>query len=92
MSNLQEYLAGTDPTNSLSSFRIVSLVAEGGSLRVTWTASVQKTNALQTSSDPVTNYTDIFVVTNTVFGVTNYLDSGASTNVPARYYRVRLVP
>ncbi len=23
---------------------------------------------------------------------TNYLDTGAATNAPARYYRVRLVP
>ena len=25
-------------------------------------------------------------------GTTNYLDVGGATNVPARYYRVRLVP
>jgi len=31
-------------------------------------------------------------VTNTVSTVTNYLDSGAATNFPARYYRVRLTP
>jgi hypothetical protein len=24
--------------------------------------------------------------------VTNYLDAGGATNIPARYYRVRLVP
>jgi hypothetical protein len=35
---------------------------------------------------------DIFIVTNTVGSTTNYLDSGAATNKPARYYRVRLVP
>jgi hypothetical protein len=31
-------------------------------------------------------------VTNTIGAVTNYLDLGATTNVPSRYYRVRLVP
>ena len=31
-------------------------------------------------------------VTNTVGTTTNYLDLGAATNVPAFYYRVRLVP
>jgi len=31
-------------------------------------------------------------VTNTVGTVTNYLDIGAATNVPAFYYRVRLSP
>src|SRR5437870_3526531 len=34
----------------------------------------------------------IFAVTNTVGTTTNYLDIGAATNVPAFYYRVRLVP
>ena len=38
------------------------------------------------------NFTDIFTVTNTVGTVTNYLDTGATTNFPSRYYRVRLVP
>ena len=38
------------------------------------------------------NFTDIFTVTNTVSTVTNYLDVGAATNFPARYYRVRLLP
>jgi hypothetical protein len=38
------------------------------------------------------NFADIFTVTNTVGTTTNYLDIGAATNIPARYYRVRLVP
>ena len=32
------------------------------------------------------------LATNTVGGVTNYLDLGLATNAPARYYRIRLVP
>jgi hypothetical protein len=39
-----------------------------------------------------TNFADIFTVTNTVGTTTNYLDTSAATNVPARFYRVRLVP
>ena len=57
-----------------------------------------RTNALQATAgnasggyNPI-NFTDIFTVTNTVGTTTNYLDTGAATNVPARYYRVRLVP
>ena len=38
------------------------------------------------------NFAAIFTVTNTVGTTTNYLDIGAATNVPAFYYRVRLVP
>ena len=36
MSNLQEYLAGTDPTNSASFFSITAVAQEGNDVRVTW--------------------------------------------------------
>jgi T5SS/PEP-CTERM-associated repeat protein len=93
MSNLQKYLAGIDPTNSASSFRITSLVVTSDDVLVTWTMGSGKTNALQaTTGDPSCGYTDIFTASNTVGTVTNYLDTGAATNSPSRYYRVRLVP
>ncbi|MGD0649781.1 MAG: fibronectin type III domain-containing protein [Verrucomicrobiia bacterium] len=97
MSNLQEYLAGTDPTNSLSVLRITAIAQEGDDMRVTWTMGNGKTNALQaTAGDDgggfTNTFTDLFIVTNTVGTVTNYLDAGGATNSPARYYRVRLVP
>lgn len=37
-------------------------------------------------------FTGIFTVTNSADTITNYLDAGAATNAPSRYYRVRLVP
>ena len=98
MSNLQEYLAGTDPTNKASGFRITAVATEGVNLRVTWTIGSGRTNALQRTSGTAdgsystNNFADIFTVTNTVGTVTNYLDVGGATNRPARYYRVRLVP
>jgi len=94
-SNLQEYLAGTDPTNSASYFHIVSIQPSGSDMLVTWMMGSGKTNALQAmtgSSYNTNNYADIFIVTNTVGPTTNYLDLGAATNAPNRYYRVRLVP
>ena len=97
-SNLQEYLAGTDPTNSASSFQIVSIMVSGIDLWVTWMTGIGKTNALQATVGDASggyntnNFTDIFIVTNTIGTVTNYLDVGAATNSPARYYRARLVP
>jgi hypothetical protein len=53
-----------------------------------------KTNALQFANggNYTTNFTDLFIVTNTLGTVTNYLDAGGATNTAARYYRVRLVP
>ncbi len=94
MSNLQEYLAGTDPTNSASSFRVTSVTRTGNDVAVTWTMGSGKTNAVQfdNGANYTTNFTDLFIVTNTLGTVTNYLDVGGATNTPARYYRVRLVP
>ena len=97
LSNLQEYLAGTDPTNSASSFRIISIVPSGIDLLVTWMMGSGRKNALQAMAGDASGYstnsfTDIFIVTNTVGTTTNYLDTGAATNFPARYYLVRLVP
>ncbi len=97
MSNLQEFQAGTDPTNSASAFRITSVTRTGSNVAVTWTMGSGKTNALQQTpgtgngSYQTNGFADIFIVTNTVGTVTNYLDVGGATNFPARYYRVRLV-
>jgi beta-glucanase (GH16 family) len=97
MSNLQEYLAGTDPTNNASVFHITSVIRTNNDVRITWMMGSGKTNALQAttggSGSYATNgFSDLFVVTNTLGTVTNHLDVGGATNIPARYYRVRLVP
>lgn len=94
MNNLQEFLAGMDPTNSVSYFHITSVVNTGSNVFVSWMTGIGKTNALQaTNGGYATNsFTDIFTVTNTVGTTTNYLDVGGATNKPARFYRVRLVP
>ena len=97
MSNLQEFLAGTDPTNPASVFRIAGAVRAGTDVNVIWTMGPGKTNALQVTAGAVngsyqTNgFNDLFTVTNTVGVTTNYLDTGGVTNSPSRFYRVRLV-
>jgi T5SS/PEP-CTERM-associated repeat protein len=92
--NLQEFLAATDPTNSASYFHVTSVVRTGSDVRVTWMMGPGKTNALQFASGAsfTNSFADLFVVTNTVGTVTSFLDVGAATNTPARYYRVRIVP
>ena len=59
-------------------------------------AAAGKTNALQAAAGDSGCYTngfsDIFAVTNNVGPATNFLDLGAVTNVPGRFYRIRLVP
>ena len=64
---------------------------------MTWTMGSGKTNASTSTTGDVNggitnNFSDLFVVTNTVGDATNYLDAGAATNFPSRYYRIRLVP
>jgi hypothetical protein len=97
MSNLQEYLAGTDPTHGASAFLITDIHREGNDIRVTWTTGTDKTNALERSAGGLNgsysnNFAPIFTVTNTTGTITNHLDVGAATNLPPLYYRVRLVP
>ena len=97
LSNLQEFLAGTSPTNNASAFRVTAIAREANNVRVTWMTGVGRTNALQRTagaagSFATNNFAAIFTVTNTVGTTTNFLDVGAATNFPARYYRVRLVP
>jgi hypothetical protein len=95
---LQDYLVGVDPTNPAAAFRITSITPTGNDLLVTWTMGPNRTNALQfTAGDGFGDYdtngfADIFTVTNTVGTTTNHLDTGAATNAPSRFYRVRVVP
>ncbi|MGA2137329.1 MAG: hypothetical protein ABSH14_00555 [Verrucomicrobiia bacterium] len=92
MSNLQEFLAGSNPVADIK-----TITREGNDIRVTWQAAAAKTNALQrfvggNGGSYSNNFVDIFVVTDAVGGLRNYLDMGAVTNFPAGYYRVRLAP
>jgi len=81
-----------------NTFRIVSATRQGNDMLITWQMAPGITNALQAAagnsdgSYGTNGFTDIFVVTNnSVIGsLTNYLDVGGATNLPARYYRARL--
>jgi hypothetical protein len=92
-SNLQEYLAGTDPTESDSVLRITAFATpSGGTLpHMTWDSVPTRAYYIQKNFDLTT---------------TNWLDSGlgliapdgasttrsfSDTNAPARFYRVRAV-
>jgi hypothetical protein len=81
-----------------NTFRVTSITPQGNDLLVTWQMGPGATNALQVTtggaggSYSTNGFTDIFIVTNntTVGTVTNYLDLGAATNAPTRFYRARL--
>ena len=85
------------PVGYIAPFQVSSIVQHGNDMLITWTTVGGKTNVLQAASGAggggfSNNFTDIFTVLNTINTVTNYLDAGAATNYPARYYRVRLLP
>lgn len=93
--NYTEFLAGTDPTTNASVFRILSALTEGSDLRVTWLCGGGRTNVLQTTTNLGANWSDVspnIVLGGSGVSTTNFLDAGAVTNTPARYYRVRLLP
>lgn len=82
-SNLQQYLAGTDPTNSASILRVVSLSLQGGNLQLCWQAGGGRTDVLQSARSPVGVYFNIspsILIPDEGDVITNYLVQGAATN------------
>jgi chitodextrinase len=94
---MDNWEGGNLSAGSMAPFWLTSIVQQGNDMLLTWTTVGGKTNVLQAANGTAdggfsNNFTDIFTVTNTISTVTNYLDAGAATNFPARYYRVRLLP
>jgi hypothetical protein len=101
-SNLQEYLAGTNPTNSASALRIKSVAVQGADVVITWTTAGKRTNAVQATGGDAdggytTNFLDIttsphLIIPGSGDVTTSYSDLGGTTKGPSRFYRIRLVP
>jgi polygalacturonase len=100
MSNTNEFLAGTNPTNSLSGLRIISATQQSTNVVITWTTAGGSSNAVQaaagaTGGNYSNNFSDIsgvLIIQGSGDVTTNYTDFAGATNTPSRYYRVRLVP
>ncbi|HUJ08829.1 MAG TPA: autotransporter-associated beta strand repeat-containing protein [Verrucomicrobiae bacterium] len=99
MSNTNQFLAGLDPTNSASLFRISSVTTSDDDITVTWQTAGGRTNVLQRADIQLDGgYTDSFhdiasvIIPGSGDAMTNYLDTGGATNSPSGYYRVRLGP
>ncbi len=93
-SNLNEFLAGTDPTSNASSFRILSAAAAGNDMRVTWICGGGRTNVLQSATKLGGNWSNVsanIFLAGSGDMPTNYLDIGATTNAAAKFYRVQLI-
>ncbi|HUI08025.1 MAG TPA: cellulase family glycosylhydrolase [Verrucomicrobiae bacterium] len=100
--NMAEFLSGTNPTNSTSVLRIISVSQVEMNIDVRWSTAGNHTNALQAvSAGAGGSYTNEFedvlgaeqiIISGSGDTTTNYVDVGAATNRPSRFYRVRLVP
>ena len=95
--NLGEYLAGTNPTNGLSAFRMTGALLTNDNVALSWTTVGGRSyivQALTELSSGLTNFVDVsgvIAVGGSVEGSTNYVHVGAGTN-QAALYRIRLVP
>ena len=89
-----------DPTNNASLFQITAVTPQSGDILVTWATAGGTTNVVQVNAGDVvgsytTNFTDLsplVILPGSGPATTNYLDTGGATNIPSRYYRIRLVP
>ena len=82
-SNLEEYRAGTDPTNA-SSVLSVSIEATGRGMAVSWPTAAEREYRLFGGTEITSE--DLLVVTTGESGsVTVFLDAGSLSN---RFYRV----
>jgi hypothetical protein len=91
--NYAEFLTHTDPTTNASVFRMVSATREGSGVRLAWQTHGGITNVAQAAPSLAGSFADIssnFIIPGDVDVTTNYLDPGAITNTPARFYRIRL--
>jgi hypothetical protein len=97
--DVEEVLAGTDLNNPASVFRITTITREGDDIRVTWQSAGGRTNQLQAASgvgganstSSFTNLDPFIALPGSGDTITNRLLSGAATNSPTQFYRVRLV-
>jgi aryl-phospho-beta-D-glucosidase BglC (GH1 family) len=83
-SNLQEFLAGTDPTNATSCFQITSIIVQSNGVGIAWVCSGGTTNVLQVASAVGGTYSNVspnLVIAGSGVTTTNYLDPASQTVV-----------
>ncbi len=87
-----------DASFATNLFQVLSIKREGGDVRVTWATVGGHDYVVQTNAPPpggsyTNNFSDLTTISVPGIGesTTNYLDVGAATNSPSRYYRLRLV-
>jgi len=90
--------AAGSTTALVTALQITSITTVSNDIHITWLTTGGVTNAVQaTPGNPGynTNFVDIsgpLLILGSGDTSTNYVDVGAATNSPAKFYRVRLVP
>ncbi len=93
--------ANASTTVLVSLLRLTGISKQSGNITISWTGDGGSTDEVQFTSGTgngsySNNFTDIPASLTVLPGSgavnTNYVDLGGDTNVPSRYYRVRLVP
>ena len=82
---------------STSELRIVAITRQSDDILVTWTTTGGQTNFVQATAGAAggsysNNFTDLsplIAIPGIGLVTTNYLELGAATNMPSRYYRIR---
>lgn len=98
ISNLGEYLSGTNPTDAGSLLKLLNIARTNNDVRLDWMTVGGHSYVVQIVTNATDSLTTNFVDASPVISVggsgegsTNYLRVGGATNRPA-YYRVRLEP
>ena len=88
LNNWQEWIAGTDPTNTLSTLRIVSVYNSAACAAIQWTSVTNRTYWLESTTNVATPVYSL-VATNLTgqAGTTTCADTNAP-GTPTRFYRV----
>jgi Alpha amylase, catalytic domain len=89
--NLQEFLAGTDPTNSAAGLRIISITRQpNGDSTVVWTSASGKNYQVYATTDPTVAYAPVGSTVPSAGTNTSYTDPGVTD--ATKYYKVKIVP
>jgi pectate lyase len=96
LSNDQEFLAGTNPTNPLSALRLTSVARQGNDVILAWRTAGGRTNRVQAAlillPAGFVDLSDPIVISGSGDAVTNYLHEGGASSLPGLFYRVRVGP
>ncbi|MCC6822856.1 MAG: hypothetical protein IT579_19170 [Verrucomicrobia subdivision 3 bacterium] len=91
-SDLQEFLAGTDPTNTGSILRVLTLTLLGGETTILWSATPGKKYQVQYKTNLTdAGWSNLFGVVTATGSSTSQVDNTSGSG-ERRFYRVALIP